>query len=82
MAYGPGKYDEQARAVLEQTDGLVVIVCVVKGNKGHGVSHVAKANLPDLDLAELLLANAGVFRNAADELTRDARKLQQKARGN
>lgn len=36
---GPGKYDEHATRVREETGAQSVVVIVIGGNKGHGFSH-------------------------------------------
>jgi hypothetical protein len=38
MPIGPGKYDDLATYVREQTQGRAVVVIVVNGNKGSGFS--------------------------------------------
>jgi hypothetical protein len=36
--FEPGKYDKEASAVLEQTSAEAIILVVVKGNRGNGLS--------------------------------------------
>jgi hypothetical protein len=38
MAIGPGKYDDLAHYVLEQAQADGVIVIVINGARGHGMS--------------------------------------------
>jgi 1,4-dihydroxy-2-naphthoyl-CoA synthase len=45
VALGPGKYDDLATYVREQTDAVGVIVIVVRGAKGDGFSVQASAEI-------------------------------------
>jgi lauroyl/myristoyl acyltransferase len=44
----PGKYDQLANLVQRETDGAVVVVCVLRGSKGDGFS---VATRPDVTAA-------------------------------
>jgi hypothetical protein len=81
MAFGPGRYDDVCQCVLEETGGEIAIVAVVNGKRGHGVSHKAITG-SSIDLAEMLMTQARVFREAADELQAQARRMKQQKRGN
>lgn len=53
MAVGPGKYDDCCTTVRELTDGALVLVMVVGGDRGNGFSVQSRdeqlvARLPDL----------------------------------
>lgn len=70
MPVGPGKYDDVATRVRELTGAEAVALIVVGGVKGTGFScHIiARAG----EGAVLARAMANVFRDAAQDLERDA----------
>lgn len=49
MALGPGKYDDLATYCMEQTNADAVMVIVIGGNRGHGMS--GKEKPIDFDIA-------------------------------
>lgn len=80
MAFVPGKYDDLATYVREQTQATGVIVVVIDGNKGPGFSQqwrVAHGGMPDA-----LFSAAKALRSVADQMQSDARRLRAEQRGN
>ena len=65
MAHGPGKYDDMATYVREQTNARGVIVIVVGGNKGSGFSVQGTSD-------ELLLQLPAVLHEVAETIARDS----------
>jgi len=63
MAKGPGKYDDLATYVMEETDADVVLVVVLNGSRGSGFSVQALAG------GTLLLP--ALLRMIADNIERD-----------
>ena len=63
MAAGPGKYDAECNAAMEQTQAEGVILLVFHGRFGSGFS----AHLP----TELLLNLPDILRKLADDVERD-----------
>ena len=49
MPLGPGKYDDLATYCMEQTKADAVVVLVIGGNRGHGMS--GKERPADFDIA-------------------------------
>ena len=48
MALGPGKYDDLAIYCMEQTKADAVVVIVIGGNRGHGMSGKERAAEHDI----------------------------------
>ncbi len=67
MALGPGKYDDMATHVRENTDAAAVVVIVLNGNKGNGFSvQVVNGHALDLRrLCKLLDELSGMIRKDA-----------------
>jgi hypothetical protein len=63
MAAGPGKYDDLATTIREQTHATGVIVIVVGGDKGEGFAVQA-------DLSTVLALPA-ILRTMADQIEQD-----------
>lgn len=57
---GPGRYDDYCKYVLEKTDANGVLLVVVNGDKGHGMS--LKASL------ELTLALPDILEQIAKDI--------------
>jgi len=66
MAQGPGKYDDMATYVREQTNARGVIVIVVGGNKGSGFS------VQGMSDDQLLLQLPAVLHEVAETIARDS----------
>jgi len=81
MAFGPGRYDDLCTYVLEESGGEVVIVAVINGKRGNGISHQAKMRR-DIDPIDFMMAQAQAFREAADQLQAEVRRARQQKRGN
>jgi hypothetical protein len=67
--------------VLEESGGEVVIVAVINGKRGNGISHQAKMRR-DVDPIDFMMAQAQAFREAADQLQAEVRRARQQKRGN
>jgi hypothetical protein len=63
MAIGPGKYDDEASAVMEATGASGVILIVIGGDRGQGFS--CQATL------EVTLALPAMLRNIANQIEED-----------
>jgi hypothetical protein len=72
MAFGPGKYDAEATFVHSMTGGEVVVLVVVNGNRGSGMSvkTIAGGTLAAIEL------QAKVMRDVLVELERMAASLR------
>jgi hypothetical protein len=64
MALGPGKYDDLATHVREETDARLVIIAVIGGHQGGGFS------VQTLD-PKMMLMLPEMLRNMADMIERD-----------
>lgn len=64
MTAGPGKYDDACTAARESTGAAAVVLIVVNGKKGSGMSVQAEG----ADLGALLPV---LLRNIADQLDED-----------
>ena len=67
MTAGPGKYDDMATYVQEETDAHLVVIAIIDGNKGSGFSVQAVS-------MELLKRIPQVLRDLADSLEIDIAK--------
>jgi len=67
MTIGPGKYDDVATSVREQTEATAVIVMIFGGDKGNGFS----VQVEDLTLMRIMPA---ILRELADKIEQDIKK--------
>lgn len=67
MANGPGKYDELATVVREETQAECVAVVVIGGIKGSGFSVQIVSDGPETD-AEMCGKLVLILRNVADDI--------------
>ncbi len=74
MALGPGKYDEEARLILEKTKAKGVILLVCDGDRGFGMACLLPAGFA-AHVPELL-------RRLADDIERSAAQEREQAGGN
>jgi len=63
MAYGAGKYDDEAVEVLKETEGRGVLLMVFEGKRGSGFSFVGDINI--------ILKVPEILRQVASEIERD-----------
>lgn len=66
MALGPGEYDALATHARERSQADAVVVIVVRGNRGSGMSVQVKA--------DVLLALPALLRSVADSIEQDTPK--------
>lgn len=62
MAEGPGKYDDLCSLVRIGSEGKVVLVMVIEGNKGSGFSVQADKELAPGAIADLMMNLARVIK--------------------
>jgi len=83
MAFGPGKYDDLCKLVREQSGGKLVIVAVLDGERGSGFSVQMRApEHATEETYDMLMVQARVMREVADDLQMRARRMRQRQRGN
>lgn len=74
---GPGKYDKLAEHCVLETDAEAVILIIVGGNKGHGMSASVKPGA-QFEIAvrkiEMIANLPKVLRELADEIERDTKR--------
>lgn len=63
MAYGPGKYDDEAMETLRETAGRGVLLMVFEGKRGSGFSFVGDINI--------ILKVPTILREIATEIEKD-----------
>lgn len=69
MTLGPGKYDDIATRVREETQATGVIVIVLGGNQGNGFS--GQFVVDSDDPRKLVALQVGLLRATADEIEKD-----------
>lgn len=65
MAFGPGKYDDLCTYVREQSEGESVIVLVVGGRLGSGISRQVTAGAHTY---HVMMAEVATLRAMADDI--------------
>lgn len=69
MAIGPGKYDEEATLVMERTKAHGVVLVVINGDKGSGLT--TKDDFAVLGTLPVMVMLPTILRSIADQIESD-----------
>lgn len=75
MPLGEGRYNTECELIHKITGGIVVILIVIKGNKGSGFSLIATEDKYTED-KKFLLSTCDVLEDVASEIRKDFKSLQ------
>jgi hypothetical protein len=74
MADGPGKYDDLATHVREQTQAAGILLVVLGGNRGHGFEFQYEVANTDEDRFRMMSMQIKLLRDVADQIEAQMQK--------